>query len=181
MYGWPFYDMTSLRKHAHLIRNYFSPNDDLKQYVSEKMRLYRQQKDDRVIGVHIRRKDYIVWAYGAYYYSDEIYKKFMDMMYRQVEPYAGRVKFLLFSDEKLDIDRFRSDAYDVFIENGSALQDFYMLANCDYLISPPSTFSGLASFLGNVSRFIVADREEELTLEKCHVWLTETDEWINPI
>lgn len=181
IYHWPFNDLTSLRKHAALIRNYFSPNEDMKKYISEKRRLYKQQGDDLIIGVHIRRKDYITWQNGAYYYNDQVYKKFMDMMYCQVKANAGSVKFLLFSDEKLDINSFNGGGYEVFIENGSAMQDFCMLANCDYLISPPSTFSGLASFLGNVSRFIIADKDDELTLERCHVWLMETDGWINPI
>jgi hypothetical protein len=33
---------------------------------------------------------------------------------------------------------------------GHAVQDMYAFAECDYLVGPPSTFTGWASFYGNV-------------------------------
>jgi hypothetical protein len=36
------------------------------------------------------------------------------------------------------------------MSRGSAVEDLYSLARCDYLLGPPSTFSLWASFYGNV-------------------------------
>ena len=181
VYGWPFYDLDSLRKNAQLVRNYFSPDDGIKGYLTEKAEKYNHDESAILIGVHIRRKDYISWQNGAYYFDDTVYKRFMDMMCHQLESTGRRIVFLLFSDENIDLSNYHSDGYEIHLERGSAMQDFYMLSYCDYLISPPSTFSGLASFLGNVPRFIISDKNDTLTLEKCHVWLMETDGWINPL
>lgn len=180
-YGWPYYDLEALRKQAPLIRRHFAPNEALKNAVEERMRTFRAQGHTMIVGVHIRRKDYAQWRNGEFYYEDEVYKEVMDQTYRLLAPTDGQVQFLLFSDEKIDMSRYPGENYDVIEASGSAIQDYYMLSRCDYLISPPSSFSGLASFLGNVPRFIIVDRDEAVTAEKFRVWLTETDGWVNPV
>ena len=180
-YGWPFYDLEALRKQAPLIRRHFAPNEALKNEVEERIRTFRTQGHTMIVGVHIRRRDYAIWRNGEFYYEDETYKDKMDQMNRLLAPKHGRVQFLIFSDEKINMSRYPDRNYDVLEASGSAIQDFYMLSRCDYIISPPSSFSGLASFLGNVPRFIIVNRDEEVTSEKNRVWLMQTDGWINPI
>jgi hypothetical protein len=66
-----------------------------------------------------------------------------------------RVRFVVCSDESLDLSVFRP--LDVVPGPGSPLRDLYALAGCDFLVAPPSTFSMWASFHGGVPLYQVVD------------------------
>lgn len=175
--GWPFYDLDSLRKNADLIRSYFSPNEEVMRYVSSNMS--RFSSDDLIVGVHMRRGDYKTWRGGEFYFDDYVYKKYMDKLFKELKKKA--VHFILFSNEKININNFETKEYKVSIANGSAIQDFYLMSKCDYIIGPPSSYNGLASFLGGVPRFVVLQKDDVLTLDGMYIWLQETDGWVNSI
>jgi len=61
--GWLFRDEPSLRKHADLLRNYFSPVD---KHAADISRLIEKaRKDcDLLVGIHIRQGDYKNWLDG---------------------------------------------------------------------------------------------------------------------
>jgi hypothetical protein len=61
------------------------------------------------------------------------------------------------------------------LANGNAEEDFHLLSSMDYIIGPPSTFSGIASFLGNTPKYIMHEKNGILKIEDMHVWLSETD------
>jgi hypothetical protein len=99
-----------------------------------------------VIGVHIRRGDYKEFYNGRYFYTDFDYNNFLSQL-RQEFSSEIRIKLLLCSDEKIDIDKY-SD-FPVFqIDNANLIEDLYGLSKCDYIIGPPSTYSMWASFYG---------------------------------
>ena len=50
------------------------------------------------------------------------------------------------------------------------VQDMYALAGCDYLIAPPSTFSGWSSYYGNVPLFRMRIKNPEFSLESFDVY-----------
>ena len=85
------------------------------------------------------------------------------------------------NSEKININNFETKEYKVSIANGSAIQDFYLMSKCDYIIGPPSSYNGLASFLGGVPRFVVLQKDDVLTLDGMYIWLQETDGWVNSI
>lgn len=178
-YGWPFYDLTSLRKHADVVRRYFSPTQQVEDYVKKNMNKLKWGGSKVIVGVHMRRGDYRTWRNGEFFFEDTVYRKNMEILSAQLK--ESSLHFILFSNEPIDVAHFESNKYSVTVANGTGIQDFYMQAYCDYLIGPPSSYSGMASFLGNVPRFIVTSTEDECALDKMKVWLMETDGWVNAI
>jgi hypothetical protein len=65
------------------------------------------------------------------------------------ESFAGeKVRFLIFSDEEQDTDVFKAAGSDYFFRSGHIIENLYSLAECDYIVSPPSTYGEWASFYG---------------------------------
>jgi len=96
-----------------------------------------------VVGVHIRWEDY---RGTANFLTLEEYQRAMHRMVQLLG--AQPIQFVVFSNETLDAAAF-SD-FDATLAHGSAIEDLYTMARCDYLLAPPSTFSGWASFYGAV-------------------------------
>lgn len=181
-YGWPFYDLPSLRKNASLIRQYFAPNENSKRYVDGVFENICSLNNEKiVVGVHMRRGDYRIWRNGEFYFEDEVYKHYMDQLCDILITEGKQVVYILFSNEPVNREHFYSENYSVVVAEGSAIEDFFTQAKCDYLIGPPSSFSGVASFLGEVPRYIVVNKNDKLSLDKMKIWLMETDGWINAI
>jgi len=114
-------------------------------------------RDKKNIGVHIRRKDYRVWQGGRYFFGDEVYCKMMRQVARELD-----ARFILFSDEALDMTHFTG--LDCIRAQGSAVEDQWLMSRCDYLMGPPSTFSGWASYYGQVPRATITDPGLRLSL-----------------
>lgn len=143
--GWMYRDYINLKKHQQRVRSFFTP---LKQYVQQidaEIETARQ-KGDVIIGIHIRRKDYKTFFDGKWYYENDVYKAKMKAM---EDLFVGKkCVFVICSDEiinKLDFSDFIT-----LIKKRTPIVDLYLLAECDYIIGPPSTYSAWASFYKNV-------------------------------
>lgn len=113
-----------------------------------------------LIGIHLRRGDYKIWQEGKYYYDDQTYMHFIQQI-RSI--FNGqRVKFILCSDEPIDYTYFCEE--DIYISTQDMIIDLYLLAKCDYLIGPPSTFSGWASFYANIPLCIIDSKDVKINL-----------------
>ena len=121
---------------------------------------------DVLIGVHVRGGDkYRQWRQGAYYYDQATY---MDLIERASRLFSSdRVGFLVCGNERLDLESFTEWPYTR--GTGVPVEDLYSLAECDYLIGPPSTFSSWASYYGDVPRYVVKDPRRPLTVEAFEV------------
>lgn len=100
---------------------------------------------DIIVGVHIRRGDYITWNNGDFYYSFEKYNSFM----KQIENLYKdkKVAFFISSNEIIDSSCFEGISC-FYYENASVIEDLYTLSLCNKIIGPYSTFSRWASFIG---------------------------------
>jgi len=128
------------------IRNYFSIKE---QYKKINFSLHEIKKEYILIGIHIRRGDYIKFEGGRYYYSIEFYIKFINNLIKLFP--NNKVFFYICSDEKLNASYFKNQLNNPFyISNHSFIQDLYILSECNYIAAPPSTFSLWAAFMGNV-------------------------------
>jgi hypothetical protein len=101
-----------------------------------------------LIGIHVRWGDYQGFANGAYFFPLDYY---VQVMRRCAELFPGKsVAFLLVGNEP---EKLRS-SHDVLgnlkitMGPGTAIGDMYSLAECDYIVSPNSTFSLWAAFYG---------------------------------
>jgi hypothetical protein len=65
----------------------------------------------------------------------------------------AKVVFLIFSDESIPVAALPENSFLGTEEN--AVQDMYTLAECDYILGPPSTFSMWASYYGGRPLFMM--------------------------
>jgi Glycosyl transferase family 11 len=142
-----------LRKHNETIRAYFRISEVFQKNVD---RLIAKSKENcnLLIGVHIRQGDYKNFLNGKYFYSIEDYITVMERI-RSLFP-DKNVSFLICSDVRFEEKTFPSINKYLF-GTGHIVEDMYSLAQCDYIIGPPSTYSGWASFYGKVPRYEVED------------------------
>ena len=66
-------------------------------------------------------------------------KSVCDIFYKEI-------LFILFSNESISI----KENENIVISKESWYFDQWIMTNCDYLIGPPSTFTGWASYIGEV-------------------------------
>jgi hypothetical protein len=158
--GWTFRDEQGFRKHADVLRSYFTPVDPHASRISGLIE--RARKDcDVLVGVHVRQGDYQKWLDGRYYYETRDYA---EVMRRAGTLWKGkRVRFLVCSNESQDERLF--DGLDYIMGNGHQVEDMYAFAACDYLIGPPSTYTMWASFYGSVPLFVVEKPGVSLTIQ----------------
>jgi hypothetical protein len=148
------------RKHQQAVRDYFRPTVHCEQRV-ERILAGARRMGDVVIGVHIRRHDYQLFEGGRYFFSMKDYRDYMQRFTSQFP--NKKVVFLICSDTHEYRQAFRSKEY--LFGTGKIDEDLYILAASDYIIGPPSTFSGWASFYGSTPLHYIRDINETPNLE----------------
>ena len=97
-----------------------------------------REKCEVLVGVHIHHGDYKYWRAGKYFYNVPIYVKLMHEVTTLFE--GQKVGFLVWSDVVHDRGAFASLNYR--FSNNHLIEDMYAFAQCDYLMGPPSTYTG---------------------------------------
>lgn len=137
--SWDYRDYFAVEKHADQIRAFFMPNESLIKTVEQEWKEEIVPGADVIIGVHIRRGDYINWNGGKYFYDDSVYIRVMKELEEDTDK---RCKFVVFSNEEIDVNAMRRELQsEVVCSKGSAVEDHYKMSNCNFLVGPPSTFS----------------------------------------
>ena len=142
------------------IINLFTPKDKFRKRPDSLISKLKQQ-NDIVIGVHIRRGDYLNFHKGIYYFDDAVYSNFMNII--RTELSEKRVTFFISSSETVDIRKY-DDLNIHLLENSTGIEDLYALSKCDYIMGPPSTFSMWASFYGSVPLKLLETENEKFTI-----------------
>jgi hypothetical protein len=158
--GWFVEDVPKLYKYADRIRAYFTP---LERYTINVNNLISNIKNsaDIIIGVHIRQGDYLQHQRGRYFYTIEQYLEVMNLV---VKLFAGnKIKFLICSNIQQDPSLF--DNFNCVFANDHLIEDMYALAECDYMIGPPSTYTMWASFYGDKPLYMIRDVRQAINLK----------------
>lgn len=156
-----FRDYKNFAEYASDIKEYFKPLPRHSVNIKNLMENIRE-KTDIIIGIHLRRGDYSRYKNGRYFYPDEIY---LDAMKKAHDLFRDkRTGFLLCSNEKIDMRKFRNSFEHVFQGTNHIVEDLYAFSKCDYLIGPPSTYTMWASFYGDVPLYILKDTDKEINL-----------------
>ena len=158
--GWRFENGEELKRNRKEICSYFTPIKSLIENI-KKIIVEARAGHDILVGVHIRLGDYLNWNEGKYYYNPIIYKKLMNTIINQIP--GKRVGFMVCSNERIDPEVWTG--LDVVYGTGQLVEDMYSLAECDYIIGPPSTFSMWASFYGKKPLYIVKNPERAFSLD----------------
>lgn len=146
-----------LTAHKSAVVKYFTFKDEVRQCDIDNL----EGLKGCVVGVHLRRKDYRVYADGKYFFEDEIILKWMKQLLSERE-----CTFLLFSDEKINRENY-CDLPVRFME-GNAGEDLYSMSQCEYLLAPLSTYAWMAHFLGQNKLCIVEDRNADISFKDFH-------------
>jgi len=152
VHGWLFRDYSNLGKHADKVRKFFEPLDIFQNNVTKLVKKIRKESDI-LIGVHIRQEDYKNFLNGRYFYGIEDYMEIM----KKIENlfFNKKIAFLICSNSKQSEKNF--SGFHSFFGTGHLIEDLYSLAQCDYIIGPPSTYSMWASFYGKVPLYRIFD------------------------
>jgi len=164
--GWSFRSNKNCIKHADLIRDYFKP---AKENAVNVFKLIRKSREtcDILVGIHIRHGDYKEFLDGKHYYSIENYVNLM----RQFSSLFldKKVKFLICSNASFNSEDFLG--IDTVLSTNHIIEDMYALAECDYIIGPPSTYTTWASFYGKVPLYKIFDLDIPLAINNFKVYL----------
>lgn len=149
-----------LRKHQSNLVEIFIPSkhitNEIDNCFSEKTK-----HGSTICGIHIRRGDYSTFFNGKYYYENEVYKFYMQQI---KELYNNNITFFIASNENIDLCDFEN--FNCFkIDNSNGTKDLYGLSKCDIIIGPPSTYSGWASFVGNVKLYFIEEKFQPINKE----------------
>ena len=156
---WHYRDYEALHRHEDEVRDFFAPRDVA---IAKNTLEGLKHEGTHLIGVHIRRRDYKTFVGGRYYFDDSVYRREMQRVMDFWKDCVNKM-FLVFSDENIDETSFAG--LPCRFMHGTAVEDQWMMSQCDFLMGPPSTFSAWASFMGRVPLARMWDKDYELKLE----------------
>lgn len=157
--GWFVADTANLHKYAEQIRAYFTPLEKYQINVTKLISSIRSEADI-LIGVHIRQGDYQQHQGGRYFYTIEQYKKVMKSAESLFD--NKKISFLICSNVELEKHQF---AFHHYWGNKHIVEDMYSLAQCDYILGPPSSYTMWASFYGDRPLYMIRDINKALELK----------------
>jgi len=148
--GWGVRGWSLVEKYRDQIRDDLQPAqrylDPAREYIRS-----LQSSHDLVVGVLIRQGDYRTWNDGRYFFTTQEYRELMEAFQQK---FAEKdICFVIASDESQDPELFEGSSYQFATGDpfgpGHYLENFSELSLCDMVLTPPSTFSTFAAFLGD--------------------------------
>ncbi len=163
--NWKFRDFDSLEKYSDFIKSIFTPIGSYKMEIDnfiENIKYDREKKEEyTLIGIHIRRGDYEWCAPNFFYAIDDYIKKMKEL----ASIFKNKnIKFLICSNEILEETLFMKSGLNFVFGLNEQIKDIYSFAKCDYLVGPPSTYTGWASFYGDVPLFYLENIDKPIDL-----------------
>ena len=160
--GFAFRDPKNLSKHFKEVVDLLDYNAATKNEVSRFLLSKEIAKDDYLVGFHVRRADYREYEGGKYFIEDEQWISIIQSAQAQVNASGNRFVGVIFSNE--NVGHLNNCASALFSGPGGMLTDLAMLAMCNLIIAPPSTYSGWASFSGRVPLLHIDKSTDSLDL-----------------
>ncbi len=154
-----YFDYSNFIKHANLIKRFFTP---IKKYQNKIEEIYKEifEENTLLVGVHIRKGDYKEFMDGLHYLENTIYAERMEQAQNLLSEQGKKIKFVLCSNEPIELNDFKK--YKVYHNHNHFIVDLYLLAKCNYIMGPLSTFSMWASFYGKVPLWQISKEKIDL-------------------
>jgi hypothetical protein len=143
--GWQFRYKNIPPLHQAIILDYFNIVEPYKSNVNSFVKSARTHYTT-LVGIHIRHGDYKTFEGGKHFYSIPEYKSLINRLFTELTD--KNPVFIICSNVAIDLSDF--DGLPCILGPGHFIEDLYVLAKCDYLLGPPSTYTKWASFYGNV-------------------------------
>lgn len=165
--GWKIASWRQVAAQQAELRPWFRPAPEFERRVAEFMTELRQ-RHEVVIGLFIRQSDYREWRAGRFYFPTDRYAAWIRQL---LDLHGGRrVAVVVASDTWQEPARF--SGLPVFFATGTPnagghwFESWLELAACDFVVSPPSTFSATAAFLGAVPLWPVVAAGQNLAFDQ---------------
>jgi len=147
--GWQITCWDLIEKHAGVLRKLFEPAQSYRDRAESFLERCREDCDV-LVGLLMRQDDYRVWNEGRYFFSSG---DFAGWTAEIGSLFPGqKVGIVVTSDSVQDEAMFAMPhvtfATGSMNRGGHWFESFLELAGCDLIVSPPSTFSACAAFLG---------------------------------
>jgi hypothetical protein len=146
--GFGFRDIPNVKKHHQRLKEIFRPCRKIENKVEVYMKRHGLEQGAVLVGFHIRRGDYRTYRNGEYFFNDESWIAWINQARSLFNANGRRFVGLIFSNEK--VESVINSGADLILGPGDMYEDLHMLSKCHYLVGPPSTFSGWASYVGRV-------------------------------
>ena len=161
--GWNLTAFDAVAMNAPRIRRAFAPHPGVLSRVGSWL-AERNVADSTWVGLHVRRRDYREWESGRFYWSDRQYLELVDRVLD-----FGDFRIALVTDEPDSIGSSLWRHPAVSISDLSDIEDLTLLAQCDLILGPPSTYSTWASFFGGTPLLHPQSIEQEFDLQDFRV------------
>jgi hypothetical protein len=159
-----------LKNHFNEVLSILKPKSSYLLNVNQQVAKLRHNSD-YLIGIVIRREDYISYLNGRYYFSLENYRTIADNLLRLLP--SSNVKFFFCSVTSENLDAFAGLEY--FYRYAAPIENLYLLSNCDLLVSPPSTYAMWASLVGRVPLYLVHTPSADFSLDNFRIISPDLD------
>ena len=148
--GWYVHFYELFLKYRDEICDLFTIDPQYTEPVKKKMQKWEGVR----LGVHIRRGDYAEWKHGIYCYDDDTYTDYIRQFVALI-PDKTICVCLSTNDPTLSAKEYREllgndPRIQVHLLGGNAVEDLFMLSECDYVIGPPSTYSLVAAMYRDI-------------------------------
>jgi len=160
--GFAFRDPDNIAKHFDQVVSLFEFKQQVKDDVLAFSSSNRINNGIFLVGFHIRRADYREFNGGKFYIEDAQWSLLIQMVRHQINASGRRFMGIIFSNENVDFLTKSRD--DLMLGPGGMLTDLAMLARCNLIIAPPSTYSGWASFSGRVPLLHIDKRTDSVDI-----------------
>jgi Glycosyl transferase family 11 len=178
--GWGICDWKFVEKHQVEIRSFLQINKKYTE-ISQSFISSLREKYNLIIGIMIRQGDYQQWEGGKYYFATKKYIDWINQI-NNIFEHEGKSKigFVIASDTKQDPNDFKNSNihFTTGIAGGQGhyIESLSQLSLCDAVVSPPSSFSMWATFLGNIPFVALNTPEQVITQEQLM-----HNSWLDPI
>jgi len=165
--GWKIAGWQHFSKQQAELRKFFVPTSPFLLQAREFVANLRRNHD-LVAGLLIRQTDYRQWSDGKFYFSGPQYATWLRQLLDLYAP--KRVAVVIAGDEWQDPALFAE--LPCYFASGSAnagghwFESFVQLSICDFVMSPPSTFSTAAAFVGNIPLWPLVEANQELACDQ---------------
>ncbi len=159
LFGRFFRDYEGVHKHQDIIRERFTPNQNIASNLRKTTDTLRAEQCT-LVGVHIRKGDYATFQNGKYNYT---INQYVDLLNRLGSSFKNEdIIYLICSNETILSKSLCKLKFKHILSEGSPEEDLHFLSLSDYIVGPPSTYSLWASFYGKVPIYHIRDISKEI-------------------
>jgi hypothetical protein len=165
--GWKIASWRLVAEQQAELRGFFAPAPEFARPAEEFIGGLRR-RHDVVVGLLIRQSDYREWEGGRFYFSTAQYIAWIRQL---LDLHAGRrVAVVVASEEWQDPAAFAGlpvyQATGNVRAGGHWFENWVGLSLCDFIVSPPSTFSATAAFRGGIPLWPIGTADQAMAFDQ---------------